>query len=113
MPMPKGHKLENGYSTSKSLGGDSYQEISDKMSDQGFKMNHSTARNVFVNSLKKIAKDVTIFRNLINGVKKIAKDVTSLYDIDCDDRELSRIAKDPRFQGAIVEFMRESKSERG
>ena len=52
MPMPKGHKLENGYSTSKSLGGDSYQEISDKMSDQGFKMNHSTARNVFVNSLK-------------------------------------------------------------
>ncbi len=96
MPMPKGHKLENGYSTSKSLGGDSYQEISDKMSDQGFKMNHSTARNVFVNSLKKIAKDVT-----------------SLYDIDCDDRELSRIAKDPRFQGAIVEFMRESKSERG
>ena len=96
MPMPKGHKLENGYSTSKSLGGDSYQEISDKMSDQGFKMNHSTARNVFVNSLKKIAKDVT-----------------SLYDIDCDDGELSRIAKDPRFQGAIVEFMRESKSERG
>ena len=89
MPMPKGHKLENGYSTSKQLGGESYHDISKKMSKQGFKMNHSTARNVFVNSLKKIAKNVV-----------------ELYDVDYDEKELTRIAKDPRFQDAVVEFMR-------
>ena len=93
MPMPKGHKIANGYATRKALGGDSYQDISFKMSDKGFKMNHSTARNVFVNSLKKIAKNVA-----------------NMYDVDCDDREITRIAKDPRFQDAIVEFMRESKN---
>ena len=93
MPMPKGHKIANGYATRKSLGGDSYQDISVKMTDQGFKMNHSTARNVFVNSLKKIAKNVA-----------------DIYDVNCDENEITRIAKDPRFQDAIVEFMRESKN---
>jgi hypothetical protein len=56
-------------------------------------MNHSTARNVFVNSLKKIASSVV-----------------DVYDVDLNDKELTRIAKDPRFQDAIIEFMRDSKS---
>lgn len=89
MPMPKGHKLENGYSTSKKLGGESYHSISKKMSEKGFRMNHSTARNVFVSSLKKIAKNVV-----------------DLYEVEYDEKEITRIAKDPRFQDAIVEFMK-------
>ena len=89
MPMPKGHKVNTGYSTSKSLGGDSYHSISTKMTDKGHKMNHSTARNVFVNALKKIAQDVV-----------------NVYGVECDDVEITRIAKDPRFQDAVVEFMR-------
>jgi len=92
--MPKGHKTEGGYSTSKSLGGDSFHSISDKMCEQGHKMNHSTARNIFISALKKIAKDVS-----------------TVYDVKCDDDDLTRIAKDPRFQDAIVEFMRENKNE--
>ena len=56
---------------------------------KGFRMNHSTARNVFVNSLKKIAKNVV-----------------ELYDVEYNEKELTRIAKDPRFQDAVVEFMR-------
>ena len=90
MPMPKGHKMSAGYATSKNLGGDSYHSISSKMTEMGHKMNHSTARNVFVNALKKIARDVT-----------------SVYGVDCDDKEITRIAKDPRFQDAVVEYMRE------
>ncbi len=89
MPMPKGHKVDNGYSTSKQLGGASYHSISETMSEKGFRMNHSTARNVFVNSLKKIAKNVV-----------------ELYDVEYNEKELTRIAKDPRFQDAVVEFMR-------
>tara|TARA_Y100001973_G_C4967782_1_gene218083 strand:- start:228 stop:506 length:279 start_codon:yes stop_codon:yes gene_type:complete len=90
MPMPKGYKSTNGYATKNDLGGKTYHEISDEMQSQGFKMNHSTARNVFVNSLEKIAKNVT-----------------DLYQLDLDSKELKRIAKDPRFQTAIMSFMYE------
>ncbi len=90
MPMPKGYKSKNGYATKNALGGKTYHEISDEMKTKGFKMNHSTARNVFVNSLEKIAKNVT-----------------DLYQLELDGKELKRIAKDPRFQAAIMSFMYE------
>lgn len=90
MPMPKGYKSTNGYATKNDLGGKTYHEISDEMRSQGFKMNHSTARNVFVNSLEKIARNVT-----------------ELYQLELDSKELKRIAKDPRFQTAIMSFMYE------
>jgi hypothetical protein len=95
MPMPKGFKSENGYSTKKTLGGKSYHEISSIMSEKGYKMNHSTARNVFVSSLEKIARDVV-----------------KLYDIASDEKSINRISKDPRFQDAIVSFMREIEHEK-
>ena len=90
MSMPKGFKSKNGYGTIKNLGGKSYHDIASTMGERGFKMNHSTARNVFVNSLEKIAKNVT-----------------DLYQLDLDSKELKRIAKDPRFQTAIMSFMYE------
>jgi len=95
MPMPKGFKSENGYSTKKTLGGKSYHEISSIMSEKGYKMNHSTARNVFVSSLEKIARDVV-----------------KLYDTAADEKSINRISKDPRFQDAIVSFMREIEHEK-
>ena len=55
-------------------------------------MNHSTARNLFISALKKIAKDVT-----------------AVYDVKCSDEDLIRIAKEARFQDAVVEFMKENK----
>jgi hypothetical protein len=90
MPMPKGFKSINGYATKTSLGGKTYHEISDEMKSKGFKMNHSTARNVFVNSLEKIARNVT-----------------DIYRLELDKNEINRIAKDPRFQSAIMSFMYE------
>ena len=95
MSMPKGFKSENGYATSKSLGGKTYHEISSVMVDSGYKMNHSTARNVFVSSLKKIASEIT-----------------TLYDLDLKDCDIKRIAIDPRFQEAVREFMFEKKNDR-
>jgi len=87
--MPKGFKTKNGYGTTKSLGGASYHEIAKKMTEKGYKMNHSTARNLFVSSLMKIAKDVN-----------------SLYK---NKRCEKSIAIDPRFQEAIAEFMKDVK----
>ena len=62
--MPKGFKVENGYATNAELGGKSYQQIANSMTDKGFKMNHSTARNIHVNGLVKIAKSVTDLHGL-------------------------------------------------
>ena len=90
MSMPKGHKSANGYSTTKSLGGMTYHQIADEMNELGYKMNHSTARNVFVSSLNKVANNLA-----------------SLYDVKLDEKELYRLSTDPRFQEAVVEFIKE------
>ena len=95
MSMPKGFKSENGYATSKSLGGSTYHEISSIMIGKGFKMNNSTARNVFVASLIKIAAEVT-----------------KMYNLNLSDKELKRIAIDPRFQEAVRVYMSEKRYDR-
>ena len=91
MSMPKGFKKENGYATTSELGGITYQEVAKKMNEKGFKMNHSTARNVYVSALMKIAKDVT-----------------GLYEMKLNEKQIKEIAIDPRFQGAVSDFMKGS-----
>ena len=90
MTMPKGFKVENGYATTSELGGKSYQEIANAMSDQGFKMNHSTARNVCV-----------------NGLVKIAKQVTEQQGLQLSEKDIIKIAKDPRFQSGVSDIIRD------
>ena len=90
MPMPKGYKKETGYGSSKSLGGMSYHQIAKKMNEKQFKMNHSTARNIFV-----------------NGLIKIANNITKIHGHEFDYIKLKKIAIDPRFQEAISEYMKE------
>jgi len=94
MSMPKGFKSENGYATSKSLGGKTYHEISKIMNDQGFKMNHSTVRNIFISSLIKIAGTVT-----------------KMYGMNLSEKELKKISIDPRFQESVVFFLNELENE--
>ena len=84
MSMPKGHKVDNGYGTTSNLGGKSYSEISEIMTSRGDKMNHSTARNVFLSSMKKIASSTC-----------------KLYGLDVNDAQIKKIACDPRFQEGV------------
>ena len=95
MPMPKGHVSENGNGTVKELGGITYHDVAKIMSEKGFKMNHSTARNVFISSLIKIAASVT-----------------NIYDLDVNSSDLKKIATDPRFQSAISDFMKMNKNDK-
>ena len=88
MAMPKGHKIDNGYATTVNLGGKSYSEISNIMTSRGDKMNHSTARNVFLSSMKKIASSTC-----------------KLYGLDMSEENIKRIACDPRFQESISTLM--------
>ena len=91
MSMPKGFKKQNGYATTSDLGGITYHEVAKEMNELGFKMNHSTARNVYVSALMKIAKNVS-----------------GLYELTFNEKQIKDIAIDPRFQGAVSDFMKES-----
>jgi len=90
MAMPKGFKSENGYGTSKLFDGMTYHEIADEMREAGFKMNHSTARNVFVNALIKVADEIA-----------------SLYDLKLSEKDLKKLAINPDFQDSVRGFMSE------
>ena len=88
MPMPKGFKAENGYATTKQFaGGDDYRSIAEKMTKDGYKMNHATARNVFLSALQKIAKPVH-----------------NIHNIPTTGDKLLKTAKDPRFQIGVAEI---------
>ena len=84
MVMPKGQSFDHGYATA-AMG---YREISEIMTANDDKMNHSTARNVF-----------------LSAMTKLCTSVAELMGEDLDDPEV--VAKDPRFQSAIEAYLRE------
>ena len=89
MPMPKGFKSEHGYATTNAFsGGEDYRSIASKMTSKGHKMNHATARNVFLSALRKIARPVHQLNNL-----------------PVSEESLQRTAKDPRFQAGVAEIL--------
>jgi hypothetical protein len=88
MSMPKGFKAKNGYATVGDRGGLGYREIAEIMSDDGYPMKHSAARNYF-----------------LQGMRKLAGPVMELYGLPKD--EVDRIALDPRFQESIADIMEE------
>jgi alkyl sulfatase BDS1-like metallo-beta-lactamase superfamily hydrolase len=89
MPMPKGYKSEHGYATNKTFsGGEDYRTIANVMTQKGYKMNHATARNVFLSALRKIAKPVH-----------------QINDLPVSEDTLQKTAKDPRFQAGVAEIL--------
>ena len=90
MSMPKGHKSEYGYATvSGDSGGMDYRTIAEKMSEAGYKMNHATARNVF-----------------LRAMKKLAGPACKLYEVD-DTNRVANAIKDPRFQEGMIDIVRD------
>jgi hypothetical protein len=90
MTMPKGFKSKNGYATTTELGGKSYQQIANIMTERGYVMNHSTARNLCV-----------------NGLKKIVAKVIEQQGITMTDANIKRVAKDPRFQSGLCDILKD------
>ena len=97
MTMPKGHKSPHGYASIKSIpGAMDYRSIAEKMTDSGDKMNHATARNVF-----------------LSAMKKIASPILELYDMPTNADAVMRTAKDPRFQESIVDILSDTNDTEG
>jgi len=94
MPRALNQKSSHGYAK-KLKGGLEYAEIADKMTMNGDKMNHSTARHTLTHALTKMAKAVCA---AVGATPTAA--------------ELDRISRDPRFQESICDFLNESHNER-
>ena len=88
MSMPKGFKAENGYATVSDRGGFGYREIAEIMTDNGYPMKHSAARNYF-----------------LQGMRKLASPLVEVYGLS--QGEVDRIALDPRFQESIADIIEE------
>lgn len=84
--MPKGKTFSHGYATTTTVGM-GYREIAEEMNKRGFKMNHSTARNILMNALEKIA--IPLCRDFSMENKAAYK----------------QVARDPRFQESMIEFL--------
>jgi len=90
MSMPKGYKSSHGYATvSSSDGGLGYREIAERMTDNGDKMNHSTARNIF-----------------LSAMRKVAKDACDMLGVEPNNENLKRVSSDPRFQSGVIDILR-------
>tara|TARA_Y100000592_G_scaffold81988_1_gene130238 strand:- start:981 stop:1274 length:294 start_codon:yes stop_codon:yes gene_type:complete len=86
MGMPKGHKMSQGYATVKE--GLDYRAISEIMSDNGFKMNHATARNV-----------------LLSGMRSLAKNVLTSRGEEPTLERIDEIARAPQFQSGVSDTL--------
>jgi len=88
--MPMGHKALHGHASITDIdGAHGYRVISEIMSADGDQMNHATARHVFIRAMEKMARKVA----------------TSMSGKPTEDN-IQRIAKDPRFQEAVMAYLR-------
>lgn len=68
--------------------GVNYREIADMMTEIGFKMNHSSARNY-----------------VLRVMRKFADAIMDEWDIDVPEHKKDKIVKSPQFQHAICEIL--------
>lgn len=88
MSMPNGSKFKNGYATVGSdFGGMEYRIIVEKLAKDGDVISISTARNLTLRALQKIARELCILQG------------TNAADLD---KETFRVALDPRFQESMA-----------
>jgi hypothetical protein len=90
--MPKGFKTKNGYATITDVDGAlDYRSIAEQMTCFGDKMNHATARNLFMSAMRKIAKPLH-----------------ELHGMPVDEASVTETARDPRFQEGIVAILNDN-----
>jgi hypothetical protein len=86
--MKKGKKFDTGYATVDD--GVNYRDIADTMTEIGYKMNHSSARNY-----------------VLRVMKKFAEAITDQYGIAMSDEGLENVARSPMFQSGIAELLQD------
>lgn len=95
MSLKRGTTVDRGYATVVGDEGVNYREIADTMSELGFNMNHSSARN-----------------HVIRVMRKFVGAYASEYGIDLTEDRIDDIAKSPSFQHGIADLLHVVESER-
>ena len=95
MALRRGTRVDRGYATVAEDEGVNYREIADTMTELGFSMNHSSARNY-----------------VLRVMRKFAEAFTETLDLDYDDRRIDEISKDPIFQHGVAELLQVLESRR-
>lgn len=88
MALRRGTRVDRGYATVAEDEGVNYREIADTMTELGFEMNHSSARNYVLRVMRKF-------------VKAFTKDMK----LDLDEQRIDEIAKDPNFQHGVADLL--------
>jgi len=88
MTLRKGSHVNRGYVTVTEDDGINYREIADTMTELGFSMNHSSARNY-----------------VLRVMQKFVKAFTDDMDVDFDEKKVYEIAKDPGFQHGVADLL--------
>jgi hypothetical protein len=88
MALKMGTTVERGYATVTLDEGVNYREIADTMTELGFPMNHSSARN-----------------HVIRVMRKFVSAVAHVYEVDLDEKRLDEVAKSPTFQGGMADLL--------
>ena len=86
--MKKGKKFDTGYATVDD--GVNYRDIADTMTEIGYKMNHSSARNY-----------------VLRVMRKFAEAITDQYGVNMSDEGLENVARSPMCQSGIAELLQD------
>jgi hypothetical protein len=81
-------RVDRGYATVADDEGDNYREIADMMTELGFNMNHSSARNY-----------------VLRVMRKFVKALADEYQFDLSEQRIDEIAKSPGFQHGIADLL--------
>ncbi len=73
MALRKGSKVDRGYATITDDDGVEYREISEVMTEMGWPMNHSSARNYVLRGMKKFAQAYKDHMGVAVSVEEVAK----------------------------------------
>ena len=88
MALRRGTKVDRGYATVVGDEGVNYRDVAETMTELGFNMNHSSARNY-----------------VIRIMKKFAQEFSSQWGLDLNEKKIDAIAKSPMFQQGISEIL--------
>lgn len=86
--MQKGKKIDRGYATVVDNDGCNYRTISEQMTTQGYKMNHSSARNY-----------------ILRAMNKFASHFAEAHGMKLTEEQLDAVVRSPNFQSAVSDLL--------
>ena len=88
MALKKGVKVDRGYATVTEDDGVNYRDIAETMTELGFRMNHSSARNY-----------------VLRVMRKFVEELDKQWNLHLPDDKITEITKSPDFQQGIAEIL--------